>query len=318
MSAEVENEQPEEEMPTEIDEHTDRPSPVVSTTINTIGHSIIDSPPLLLEASQRFAGNMVHTNVTTILKTQIDTLRNKLIKRFDFYKKHRIPASPELRHHWSLVAFEENIFQLSQIVGMHHQINNNIQAASFTTCLFKPKAMGSYFVVKEDCQVRNNQGTVIYFDRQSSRFCHSIAVFKGDNTFAKQLKSDAAQSKRASTEFAKAYPDQMPLNPEKGGWMGKFEDLDMVVGTALNPSVVEDDCLTRIDGGLFVWSEVTLKKIGDTSIAGATDLKAKQIAMVCCMLQLTYELMMDGNSVVRCAPFKPFMGKALNLHEARS
>ncbi len=110
----------------------------------------------------------------------------------------------------------------------------------------------------------------------------------------------------------------MPLNPEKGGWMGKFEDLDMVVGAALNPSVVEDDCLTRIDGGLFVWSEVTLKKIGDTSIAGATDLKAKQIAMVCCMLQLTYELMMDGNSVVRCAPFTPFMGKALNLHEARS
>jgi hypothetical protein len=67
-----------------------------------------------------------------------------------------------------------------------------------------------------------------------------------------------------------------------------------------------------------VWSKVTLKKNDDTSIVGAPDLKVKQIAMVCCMLQLTYEMMMDGNSVVCCAPFKPFMGKALNLYEARS
>jgi hypothetical protein len=33
----------------------------------------------------------------------------------------------------------------------------------------------------------------------------------------KQLKAEIAQSKRVSTEFTKAHPDQMPLNPEEGG-----------------------------------------------------------------------------------------------------
>ena len=50
-----------------------------------------------------------------------------------------------------------------------------------------------------------------------------------------------------------------------------------------------------------MWSKITLKKIGDTTIAGAVDLETKQIVMVCSMLQLTYELTMDSPSVVRWA-----------------
>ena len=60
LPAEVEDKQ--QETPAD-DEHTDKPSPVMTRAIDASGHSIIDNPSLLLEASQRFADNMVHTNV---------------------------------------------------------------------------------------------------------------------------------------------------------------------------------------------------------------------------------------------------------------
>ena len=91
----------------------------------------------------------------------------------------------------------------------------------------------------------------------------------------------------------------------------------MVVGIAIN-SIEEDmvDCLTtRGDGGIFRWGEGIMKKL--QSMAGAESLRAKQIDYVLCMFEYTYLLMMSPTDRMKIVPFKPFMGRSLNLQKSR-
>ena len=120
-----------------------------------------------------------------------------------------------------------------------------------------------------------------------------------------------AKLKGQKTDFFKKYPFTKPQNPEQGVWKGVFCVLTMLIGTGINPNG-DKDCLTRMDGGLFSWSPATLKKLNGSKISGA-DLEAKQVKFVCRMLQLMYDLMLETNANSPDVPFKPFVGRSMNL-----
>ena len=69
--------------------------------------------------------------------------------------------------------------------------------------------------------------------------------------------------------------------------------------------------LTRVEGGLFVWSEAMSNKLGKD------DLPVKQITLVCCMLQLMYDLLLKNENIeLRDVTFRPFIGRMLNLQKS--
>ena len=84
----------------------------------------------------------------------------------------------------------------------------------------------------------------------------------------------------------------------------------MFVGIGLDPDG-NHECLSRSEGGLFVWSEATLNKLGED------DLQTKQIKFVCCMMQFMYDLALKNEKVeLRDVPFRPFIGRMLNLQRS--
>ena len=188
----------------------------------------------------------------------------------------------------------------------------NVEAAGLSDCLLKPLALGHYANALASSDVSKLQGVALYYDKQRARFCRAIVVHGKDKSFGKQHGADLVNSKGRSKGFAQLYPYTKPHNPEKGRWKELFSDLDLYVGLALDLTA-ETECLTRAENGLFVWSEATLNKLSEAKIAGANDLKTKQIAFVCCMLQLTYDLMLEKESNVPEVPFKPFIGRSMNL-----
>ena len=131
-------------------------------------------------------------------------------------------------------------------------------------------------------------------------------------TFSKQ---------KPSNELIKAYPKTKPSHSVEGEYRGEFSVLTEYIALAIDPSFPDDneiDCLTeRGERGLFQWSDATMHKLESCKISGADSLEEKQIFVVLCMLQFTYELMMHPSTCVTSNPLKPFMGRAINLQKAR-
>ena len=93
-----------------------------------------------------------------------------------------------------------------------------------------------------------------------------------------------------------------------------FNNLSMYVGVGFDPNG-NNGMLTRSEDGVFVWSDVALKKLGEANIAGATDIKSKQMTMVCCMFEFLYYLMLDAGAIPGYVPFNPFIGRSINLQQ---
>ena len=103
---------------------------------------------------------------------------------------------------------------------------------------------------------------------------------------------------------------ELSKNPTKGGYRGVFGNLTIYVVIGLDPDG-NNDCLTRVKGGLFVWSEAMLNKLGED------DLPAKQITLVYYMLQLMYNLLLKNENIdLYDVPFRPFIGRTLNLQKS--
>jgi hypothetical protein len=89
----------------------------------------------------------------------------------------------------------------------------------------------------------------------------------------------------------------------------------MYVGVGFDPER-NNQCLTRVENGLFVWSDLALKKLQEANVAGATDLQSKQMTIVCCMFEFLYYLMLDAVVTYHdFVPFKPFIGRSVNLQQ---
>ena len=72
----------------------------------------------------------------------------------------------------------------------------------------------------------------------------------------------------------------------RGHAKGNFGDLEMIAGVAINPSG-NNECLTRLDNGLFHWSKGTINKIGGAAA------EEKRMKLVLSMITLFTNLMLD-------------------------
>jgi hypothetical protein len=83
-------------------------------------------------------------------------------------------------------------------------------------------------------------------------------------------------------------------------------DVTMYAAFAFDPEG-DNDCLTDIEGGVFVWSERTMMKLADCSLNGS--LKSKQLRLICCSVELMYLVMLDIDDVIKDgATMQPFIG----------
>jgi hypothetical protein len=136
-------------------------------------------------------------------------------------------------------------------------------------------------------------------------FCHVTSVHgKETNTFSSQYDEDKKESSKQTTAFSRKYPTVPPRCSHLGGWDGTFNDLDFFTPFAFDPKA-DNDCLVRKDGGLFVWTDLTLSKLGESKISG--DLKSKQLVFISCMFELMYSLMMDTTKGTTIKALQPFM-----------
>jgi len=87
-------------------------------------------------------------------------------------------------------------------------------------------------------------------------------------------------------------------------WDGTFSDLTLYIGLSWNPNSV-NEYLTNKSNGLFIWDEVSIKKLNESKVTG--DLQSKKLIFICCMIKLVYSLMLELESVP-ITPFQPFVG----------
>ena len=81
----------------------------------------------------------------------------------------------------------------------------------------------------------------------------------------------------------------------------------MYVGIGIDASG-DNKCLTDHEGGAFVWSERTMKKLAESNTNGT--IEERQLKLVCSMFQLTYSLMMATQEVIQSGsvPCHQFVG----------
>ena len=87
----------------------------------------------------------------------------------------------------------------------------------------------------------------------------------------------------------------------RGGVKGTYSDLEILVDIAIDPSG-SIDCLTRSNGGMFVWSERTINKMESATIEN------KRLKFVLSMFALFLNLMLDiEESLLQGTFFEEFM-----------
>lgn len=277
--------------------------------------AIVDNSPLLLEAYECFLGYTLQSDIDADTRKRIVVAVKLIARRFSFYKNHSLPNTREVRSHWTLAAYEENMHRCVEILGIANQINPRVETSTIRDSLLSPphESIGLFLGVLEDENIRNMCGVSLYYDQHRSAFCHTVSTFGSGDSFAKQCKEDSRASKNPSTEFSRIYPDTEPKHSAPGSWNGLYTDLSLCLGLAIDPSS-SNDCLTRTNGtGLFIWSERTMKKLDEMKAKQGTTLQAKQIRFILAMLRLTYELMMSNMHCISSEPLKPFMKGITNL-----
>eukprot|EP00984_Skeletonema_dohrnii_P027868 scaffold17562_cov140-Skeletonema_dohrnii-CCMP3373.AAC.3 len=260
---------------------------------------------LLSEVRACLYGCALNEIIPQSMKSQIESLTSKIPHRLHHRMQTQIQDS-YLHSHWALEAFKDNIHQLCQIIGMAGHINKNIASITgLVHSLLRQPSQGCYAKVDIDANnCKSKQGVGLYYDQESALFCHVGSVHgKKENTLGSRYDEDKKNSEKADTFFAQKYPSKQPRNAQWGGWSGTFGDLVFYAPIAFDPNA-ENDCLFRKEGGLFVWSEATLNKLGESKVSD--DLKTKQLMFISCMFEFMYSLMMDATKSIPVKAFRPF------------
>ena len=196
----------------------------------------------------------------------------------------------------------------------------DLSAKSIERTLFNrsylPPTSGRDYVPFDALEETNNQslaGVLLLNSRNSAQF---VNVVRAETGIDKAISTLKAKSKEvpSSTKFARAYPDSSLLDhglSMQGKAVESFDGLQKLVAFAIDPNRIE--CLTREEGGLFVWSERTIKKLEETR--GATEtLDQRKVKLVICMLTLLINLLMDTEvNLAEGCFLEPFMGSTFNL-----
>lgn len=216
---------------------------------------------------------------------------------------------PHIQYHWVFAGFRDNIHSITQILALAGQIANNVEAAKYGESLLTPTSRTTYLSGPFSTYSKH-QGVAVYDDKSKAKFRHAVMAHGKDKSFAQRYKEDWKGSRvplEKACSFAKAYPFEKPILPEKGGWDGVFDkDLSMLIGIGFDPEG-DNSCMTKTSGGLFVWSERTMTPLENSGVEGT--LESKQLRFVCYMFQLMYHLMMDINYAISDGlPSQQFIG----------
>jgi hypothetical protein len=251
-----------------------------------------------------FPNIFFHTDATESMIAESITQRKMLAQRLVVLKQK---LDPTTANHWAFNIFQVNLHNFSQLLIVSGQVKKNFEAAGIGGSLIRSKSKGHLPSLSSSAGSASSRhhGVGLYHNDESGNFCYPVTVCGNtDKTFKQRLKDDQAKSKNPTNAFSRRYPFNKPPLADKGGWDGTFSDLTLYIGLSWNPNSV-NEYLTNESNGLFIWDEVSIKKLNESKVTG--DLQSKKLIFICCMNELVYSLMLELESVP-ITPFQPFVG----------
>ena len=252
-------------------------------------YSFMDDPDRLKEASNCIINANFAVHITEGMRAQRDALASKIPARLRYFKSHRLMDAPHLIHNFALNFFEENIKSISELIVLSQLVSKSVNVN------------------------KSLHGIALLHDRERGIF---VKVVKVDGTadeqsFQKEYTQLEKDSQQQAKKFARLYPSKRPRNGVQGEANGVFSVLEMFVAIAIHPKK-NNDCLTREENGIFLWSERTMTMLRESK-KGSDTLPQKQMKLVMCALGLYLNLMLDKDENLSEGSFvETFMG-AFNL-----
>ena len=269
-------------------------------------HPILTDADLVSAASNCLKGCKVNSSIHSEMTVRVEALMQLLPRRL-----HRFADtfSDSVKCNWVFGAMRDNIHAMAQLLVLLGQVMHNVEAAGEHECLLRPANLGFWCDPMLLDATKTLQGVAVYFDTQKAKFKHARSIYGKDKSFEQLRKQDEKDASNGTGgRLTQLYPEKKPTASHLGGWDGLFRDVKTLVGVGIDPSG-NNDCLTKVEGGLLVWSDRTMAKLKDSKAKGCDTLQSKQLKFVGHMFELTYSLMMDRADVIRDgAPFGQFLG----------
>ena len=154
-------------------------------------------------------------------------------------------------------------------------VSKSVNAVSFHKSLLKPTSNGFYPSALNDDN-KSLHGIALLHDAQRGVFVNVVKVDGNadEQSFQKEYAKLERESEQQAKKFARLYPSKRPINGVQGEMKGIFSDLEMFVAIAIDPKK-NNDCLTREENGIFLWSERTMTMLRELK-RGSDTLPQKQ------------------------------------------
>ena len=181
-------------------------------------------------------------------------------------------------NHWTVVAFEDNIQPIAELVVLLNLVSPNVGGIRFGKSLLRSMSSARELSVAD---VSLMQGVAVVRDSQRGVYVDVAKASGTDETFEKVLLKMKAASKKfpGKSKLASSYPFKPPVTGMQGDVKGVFSDLEVLVSVVLDPSQ-DNDGITRASNGMFCWSKGTLHRMESVNIEN------KQFKLVLSMLSL--------------------------------
>ena len=294
-------------------EENDVPVPASSRTlivdadqsISVAEYCFLDNTELLNELSCCMHGVVINRVTAPLRRERVVAAKNQLSQRLQI----RINLLPKhVRSNFVFAACRDNIHSFAQIFAMFGQVPDNLEAASNTESILEPQLDCYHRPIEIHPEDKLLEGVGIYMDTQKMKFKQAALAY--GKSFQEIYNEDEERSKQSnlSSELSKQYPFNKPSNAELGGWTGTHKNLELCIGLGIKRDG-NNSCLTRKEGGAFVWTDRTLIKLGGIS---QDDTLGKQIRFVLQMTKFMYTLMMGSDAIDDGIPFRQYLGPILN------
>ena len=270
-------------------------------SISVAEHCFLDNTELLDELSNCVHGVVINGIMASSKREKVIVAKNHLSQRL----QRRINLLPKhVRNNFTFAACRDNIHSFAQLFVLFGHLPDNLEAASITESMLKPQLHCYHKPFESHPDDKSLEGVGIYLDSQRMKFKHSILAC--GKSFKDVCTEDEKRSKQSnpSTELSRQYPFNKPSNAELGGWTSTYRNLVLCIGVGIKRDG-NNDCLTRKEDGVFVWTDRTLAKLGGSS---PDDTTGKQIRFALQMMQFMYTLMMGTDAIKDGVPFQQYLG----------
>ena len=192
---------------------------------------------------------------------------------------------PQLVNHWTVVAFEDNIQPIAELIVLLKLVPANVGGICYGKSLFRAMSSARDLSVAD---VSLMQDVAVVQDFERGVFVNVVKASGTDETFEKVRSKMKAASQKfpGKSNFEKGYPFKPPVTGMKGKVKGVYSDLEVLAGIVVDPSK-DNEVITRPSDGMFCWSKRTLHRMESVNIEN------KQFKLVLSMLSLFLSLMLD-------------------------